>query len=94
LNLWYDDLHFTILSDYYSWHLITVVYNGTDTLGYVDGAFRNSRTVALNTSDTDFHIGHSLSHDTYFNGIIDDVRIYERALSPGEIEQLYQGGLN
>jgi len=29
-----------------------------------------------------------------FGGLIDDVRIYDRALIAGQIEQLYQGGLN
>jgi hypothetical protein len=29
----------------------------------------------------------------YFDGTIDDVRIYDRALSANEIEQLYRNGL-
>jgi hypothetical protein len=29
----------------------------------------------------------------YFNGIVDDVKIYDRALSTGEVEQLYLDGL-
>lgn len=30
----------------------------------------------------------------YFDGIVDEVMIFDRALSPGEIEQIYQDGLN
>jgi hypothetical protein len=36
---------------------------------------------------------HSGNLSSYFNGIIDDVRIYDRALSSGEIEAIYEAGL-
>jgi len=39
---------------------------------------------------TDWRIG---VHDRYFNGTIDEVRIYNRALSDDEIKQLYYEGL-
>jgi len=30
----------------------------------------------------------------YFNGVIDEVMLFDRALSAEEIQQLYQNGLN
>ncbi len=42
-------------------------------------------------SDTgrDLHIGRRSTY--YLKGLIDDVRIYNRALSAGEIEDIYKG---
>ena len=40
----------------------------------------------------DLHIGERGNNDTRFNGIIDDVRIYNRALSASEVKQLYMQG--
>jgi hypothetical protein len=34
----------------------------------------------------------STTPDTYFSGLIDDVRIYNRALSASEIQAMYNGG--
>ncbi|KKR14759.1 MAG: hypothetical protein UT43_C0017G0030, partial [Parcubacteria group bacterium GW2011_GWC1_39_29] len=35
------------------------------------------------------NIGYSCVNNGYFNGRLDDVRLYNRALSAGEIAQLY-----
>ncbi|MCJ7664414.1 MAG: LamG domain-containing protein [Desulfobacterales bacterium] len=40
-----------------------------------------------------FMIGRWEYYDLYFDGLIDDVRVYKKALSAGEVEQLYQKGL-
>ena len=52
-----------------------------------------SLTQDVTDSTSNLHIGHSyFGSDRYFNGTIDDVRVYDRALTAGEIEQLYQQG--
>jgi hypothetical protein len=40
----------------------------------------------------DLRIGTSSNCNEFFNGIIDDVRIYDKALSDEEVQQLYQMG--
>jgi hypothetical protein len=40
-------------------------------------------------SFTGLRIGSRGDNYAYFNGLIDDVRIYNRALSPAEIQALY-----
>ena len=79
------------------WHFGAVVYDRSANLLrlYVDGTANN--TVALGsttlTDTANLEIGRALLGGTprdYFNGSIDDVRIYNRALSATEIQQMYQ----
>ncbi len=61
--------------------------------GYLDGVFNASTTYASGntnsvTNSSNFRIG-SYSSGNYFSGLIDDVRVYNRALSAAEIQALY-----
>jgi hypothetical protein len=49
------------------------------------GTFNNTRVL---------RVGDHASGSTRFDGLIDDVRIYNRALSSDEVEQNYKAGLN
>jgi hypothetical protein len=73
------------------WHHVAGVYNGSKMDLYVDGKLDASQTASgsLNVSATNVYIGGSPSQS--FNGLVDDVRIYNRALSADEIEALYFG---
>jgi len=72
-------------------HLVGVMDNGTSTL-YVDGAKQTKEgSIDLHDSGTYAHIGKQYSDESshrYWNGLIDDVRIYYRALSAQEISDL------
>ena len=61
---------------------------------YVDGKLRNVATGSGNIGTTgNIRIGSNYSGGwNYFRGEIDDVRIYNRALSPDEVRQLYEWG--
>lgn len=85
------------------WYFVAAVRDSaTDKLYlYVDGIsdampVEDTTTGSLSGSKS-FEIGHSLgtilTGHWYFDGIIDDVRLYNRALSAEEIQQVYQGGL-
>lgn len=55
-----------------------------------------NETGRLSTSGTPLVIGARLlsdAPDMYFNGLISNVQIYNHALSPSQIHELYQGGL-
>jgi len=69
-----------------SWHLYVGRYDGANLSIYVDGQFNTSEpfsgSIVTNTP--------GLSIGSTWVGKIDDVRIYNRALSASEIEQLYQ----
>lgn len=78
----------------YHWHHIVGKQKGTAGSLYVDGVLRASGTLpAIGNAPTSITIGR---HDTvsfhYFTGRIDEVRIYNRALSDPEIFQLFTSG--
>jgi hypothetical protein len=73
------------------WNHIVVTYNSSSMSIFVNGNFAAQREMVLNTSKADLFIGvrPDISWDNYFRGAIDDVRIYDRALSAAEVSQLY-----
>jgi uncharacterized protein (TIGR02145 family) len=78
----------------WAWHHVSVTWDGTIVVFYVDGqpdisAVSNlSGILPTNTSPmtigADFTFG-----DEFFYGMLDDIRIYNRALSPSEVSQVY-----
>jgi|GEM_PF-5680523 len=81
-----------------AWHLITAVRqpNGTGQI-YIDGALDNSQAAPPRTLGSGFniYIGGDLRDGVgYFNGSIDDVALFSRALTPTEIQSLMPLGLN
>ncbi|MGM0881101.1 MAG: LamG-like jellyroll fold domain-containing protein [Bacillota bacterium] len=77
------------------WHHVAVVLNGATGILYVDGveAGRNS-AMTLKPSNmgttTQNWIGRSQYSDPYLNGRVDDFRVYNKALTAGEIAVLAQ----
>jgi hypothetical protein len=75
------------------WRHIGFVWDGSRRYLYVDGVevARDVGTLALlKSSDGGLHIGAGKSLDvgSLWSGLIDDVRIYDQALSAEEIEKL------
>jgi len=69
-----------------TWKYVVVVLSGTTATIYIDGAFDNSGTVNVpNANDLDQTIAASYTPYYFFNGVIDEVRVYNRALSQSEI---------
>ncbi|MDD5555573.1 MAG: LamG domain-containing protein [Candidatus Paceibacterota bacterium] len=81
-----------------SWHHIVGTYNSSTMKLYYDGAVTGtpvSMSESITVSSTDFLIGKRSSHnDDWFNGLIDDVRIYNAAIPISQIQQNYYLGLN
>lgn len=78
-----------------AWHHVAFVSSNTAYTFYVDGSAAGSGTSSavptLNTS-TPFRIGASHVGNNAFNGLMDDVRMYSRALTATEIAALYNAG--
>ncbi len=72
------------------WHFVSVVTGASDITFYLDGNPDGSSSGATYSADNNnqLSIG-SDSENDYFAGSMDDVRIYNRALSAVEIKQLY-----
>jgi prepilin-type N-terminal cleavage/methylation domain-containing protein len=82
-----------------NWIFLAGVYNGASVTLYVNGSVLNSGSLAGNLRNSygndnyDF-LGADAPWSTFvvsrfFNGLIDDVRVYNRALSAAEIQAIY-----
>jgi len=77
------------------WHHIVGVYDGSKMYLYVDGTVDTSQPASgrINTNDEPVYIGENSERTARFwEGLIDDVRIYNYALSEGEIKTIYNEG--
>lgn len=79
---------------YSDWQYVTVVYTATGTKVYLNGSLAASDNTAFDiksllTSDASTWIGHgNWNNGEGFSGMIDDFRIYGKALNEKEIELL------
>ena len=79
-----------------TWMHIVGVYNGTNLMIYINGTRVNmtSQTGTILTNSFPVYIGYNpITPAESFNGTIDEVKIYNRALSPEEINASYNAGL-
>jgi hypothetical protein len=84
-----------------TWRHIVVVHDGLGTSRklYIDGALDNADTESSGTvkpfhNNSEFRVGHDGNKSGFaehFNGFIDDVRIYRRAITASEITALASG---
>ena len=80
------------------WHLLTIVYDGTGWLGYVDGVYKEKQTCSGPIAYTDKKLIIGRYYDDITsnygatNAYIDDLRIYNSILSPEDIKDLYKCG--
>jgi len=82
------------------WHLATFIVDSSGGRLYVDGVLKGTQAWVGATPGADNNGSQALSIGTYpgstptpyFPGSIDEVRIYNRALSAAEAAQLYQMG--
>lgn len=74
------------------WHMATMTYEGANTpvRVYLDGHFQDQTDpITLNTHLSDFYIGDVPWATLFFNGLIDDLGVWNRALTDEEILSLY-----
>jgi hypothetical protein len=77
------------------WHSIVGLYDGSNITIFKDGILIGSKSQTgyiQVLGGGKLSIGSWSDRYEFFNGHIDDVRIYNRALSASEIQQLYRGG--
>jgi hypothetical protein len=74
-----------------AWHHVVGTYDGSELKIFVDGIEESSTVIGGETIDTTnpLRIGLARDNSFDFNGIIDDVRIYNYALSNQEIVSIY-----
>lgn len=77
-----------------SWYHIAATWDGSTMLLYKDGSQISGSTSFVGTMGTNSNnvaVGSRAGSSYYWNGSIDDVRIYNRALSSTEVSDLYNG---
>jgi hypothetical protein len=84
-----------------AWYLITGTYDGQNAKMYVNGVYENQAFCGypMNSWSGDLKIGSNFQANTdfvnypaywqVFKGNLDDVRVYNRALSPAEVLAIY-----
>ena len=89
-NEWFDiDIDLTD-----SWNHIAATYNGTNLELFVNGISKKTKPVILDLMNDKIRIagvpGGDDSGDVFFNGMIDEVKIWNRTLSASEVQYLFQ----
>ena len=74
-----------------NWHHVVSVFDGNKIQIFLDGSLSaTSDEIATQTSISPLRLGKEIeSPGNWFSGSIDDIRIYDRALSEAEINSLY-----
>ena len=87
-----DDAYLVASNETYNdgnWHMVVGMFYDNFSTIYVDGNFKATAKVAYNIGNTqNIKIG-SDSRISFYNGLIDDVRIYDHPLNYCEIQELY-----
>ena len=76
------------------WHLVTATYDGAAARLYIDGAQVASETfTAPGNTNYPLYVGRYYGSNGYgWNGALDEVRLYNRALTAAEVQAIYSGG--
>ncbi len=74
-----------------TWTHVAMTFNGTDNKLYLNGILAATNTHSGTTSGyfQFLNLGYNISYNNYLQGFIDELYIYNRALSPAEVTQLY-----
>lgn len=78
-----------------TWHHLVLSRNGTTLKAYIDGSQVSSTTDStIIASNQSFKIGRlsPAGYSSHFDGIIDEVGVWNRALTAGEVTSLYNSG--
>jgi hypothetical protein len=74
------------------WYFLTVTYDGSHIKMYVNGEYHSHTAVTGNIVNSEAKVKIGSHHNTYFyDGFIDDVKIYNRTLTPYQVKDLCSG---
>lgn len=74
------------------WYFLAMTFNGSEFKFYVNGQLKNTAPISglLKNNNRNFCIGSDNGAQKFFHGMIDEVAVYNSALSAEEIQTLYQ----
>ncbi len=78
------------------WHLVAGTYNGSELCFYIDGRLRSKKEVSGKIiNDNNAMVAGRFYNDLddrYFRGALDEIMIFDRALSMNELQKMYTNG--
>ena len=90
---WSNGISYNFMQN--TWYHITITYNGSKTLAYVNGTKigeYNGGGIATESNTNNLYVGCATYYGSFnLRGKLNDVRIYDHCLSPMEVKQLSQG---
>jgi hypothetical protein len=79
------------------WHYVTITFNGSALIMYLDGTqidIEDTEGAAPDNIGTlPLFIGKNVDDEDYFIGDIDEVRLWDRAISAQEVKKAYEEGI-
>jgi hypothetical protein len=85
-----DDFSISSVSTVSIWYHFVYTYDGTNVKIYKNGVLLGAEPKNLNTAVYDiFSLGRSLNYSSTFNGAIDDLKIYNYAVTDAQVFNLY-----
>ncbi|MBK9015728.1 MAG: T9SS type A sorting domain-containing protein [Saprospiraceae bacterium] len=78
-----------------NWWYVTMVHDGVNDIIYLDGVEVNNLPAEGTLNSTSFPLGmgnNPIDGGQYFTGALDEVKIYNRALTPDEVGLLFSAG--
>jgi len=77
------------------WFYITVTYDRSNIKLYINGLLKDQSSYSTNLNLFDlFQLGQDGSNMNFYYGLLDEIRVYNRALSQEEIEAIMDMGVN
>lgn len=85
-----ESLHGATTPDYSQWMHVVLVKSGNNYTYYLNGLNDGSKILGTMTIDN-FVIGKRADNILFYNGKMDEIGIWNRALTPNEIATIYSG---
>jgi hypothetical protein len=77
------------------WYYLVGTYNHAYVRFYINGVLANEAPATTNIlTATTFRFGNEYNRSYLFTGFMDDVRLYDSAMSASQIKEQYYAGLN
>jgi hypothetical protein len=94
-HLGYNNNHIGLsVSQIDVWYHLTFTYDGTSSRIYKNGVLISTTTKSWGTVNNNdlFKLGTGVGNELWFNGAIDDLKIYDMAISDEQVKRLYETG--
>ena len=90
---WSSGINYNFMQN--TWYHITITYNGSKTLAYVNGTKigeYNGGGIATTSETNNLYVGCATYYGSFnLRGKLNDIRIYDHCLSPMEVKELAKG---